>query len=319
VGARIERVLVWLGHRYPYNLPARGAIIAQIAQRKQSSKRVKATLLNGVQVILPSVIDAYSIYLTGCLNAEEATTFLLQRMLKPGDVFLDIGANMGFYTFWVAKICGQSGHVYAFEPQGNLAKYLERSIVLNNYGTRVTVVCAAVSSDHISQATLYHAANRDGTGGLPSLFAHKWLDAETGMDVPTVSIDGYRQENGIKRVNGIKIDVEGAEMLVLRGMQHTLEEAPPELIVLEVNPDTISFRNIENGAPLMQAPGAATPENVVQFLTGYGYEPRHIRRDGRVGRIYNQADLQNITPGTNIAFVSPMLRNTRPELFAVNS
>ena len=108
-------------------------------------------------------------------------------------------------------------------------------------------------------------------------------------------------------------------MLVLRGMQHTLKEAPPELMVLEVLPATLSFRNIEQGAPLKQAPGAATPENVVQFLTGYDYEPRHIQRDGRVGHIYNQADLQSITWSTNIAFVLPKLRNTRPELFAVNS
>jgi len=139
------------------------------------------------------------------------------------------------------------------------------------------------------------------------------------MRVPTVSVDGYRQEKGIGRVHVIKIDVEGAEMLVLRGMQRTLEETPPDLMVLEVLPDTLSFRYIKKGTPLKQAPSAATPKNVAQFLTGYGYEPRHIRRDGRLGRIYNHADLQSITWSTNIAFVSPRLKNTRPEVFAVNS
>jgi FkbM family methyltransferase len=253
----------------------------------------------------------------GC-HVEEGTVRLFQRFTREGDFFFDIGANMGVYSFLCAKYCGPSGRVYAFEPQAHLIGYLERSLILNKYETRMTVVCAAVSNVHGSQATLFHAANRDGTG-IPSLFTHEWLDAESGTRVPTVSVDGYRQEKGMERVDVIKIDTEGAEMLVLRGMQHTLEETPPDLIVLEVLPDTLSFRYIEKGAPLKRAPNAATPENVVQFLTMYGYEPRHIWRDGRLGQIYNHADLQRITWSTNIAFVSPRLKNTRPKVFAVNS
>ena len=317
VGARVEQALVWLGHLFPYHyLPSEGAAIAEISRRKIGQDLI-ATLADGVQIVVPAIPEGVGLYMKGGYEGAE-TVHLFQRFMKQGHVFFDVGANMGFFTFLGAKSCGSTGHVYAFEPQGNLTKYLERTVVLNKYGTRVTVACAAVSNDHGSQATLYYAANRDGTG-IPSLFAHEWLDAASGMCVPTVSVDGYRQEKGIARVNVIKIDVEGAEMLVLRGMQHTLEETPPDLIVLEVLPATLSFRNIEKGAPLKQASMAATLENVVQFLTVYGYEPRRILRDGHLGRIYNHADLQSITWRTNIAFVSPRLKNTRPEVFAVNS
>ena len=317
LGASVEKVLVWLGHLYPYRYwPGQGAAIAEIS-RQRAGQDLVATLADGVQIVVPAIPEGVSLYMKGAY-VEEGTVHLFQRFMKQGYVFFDVGANMGAYTFLGANSCGSTGHVYAFEPQPNLTKYLERSVTLNRYETKVSVVCAAVSNDHGSQATLFYAANRDGTG-IPSLFAHEWLDPESGMRVPTVSVDGYRQEKRIGRVHVIKIDVEGAEMLVLRGMRRTLEETPPDLMVLEVLPDTLSFRYIEKGGPLKQHPGASTPENVVQFLTGYGYEPRHIRRDGRLGRIYNHADLQSITWSTNIAFVSPRLKNTRPEVFAVNS
>jgi len=317
LGASVEQALIWLGHLYPYHYwPGQGAAIAEISQQRAGQDLV-ATLADGVQIVVPAIPEGVLAYMKGCY-VEEGTVRLFQRFVRKGNILFDVGANMGVYTFLAAKSCGSAGHVYAFEPQANLVKCLDRSVSLNGYEARVTVVCAAVSNDHGSQATLFYAANRDGTG-IPSLFAHEWLDAESGMRVPTVSVDGYRQEKGIERVDVIKIDVEGAEMLVLRGMQRTLEETPPDLMVLEVLPDTLSFQNIAMGAPLHQAPNAATPDNVVKFLTGHGYEPRHIRRNGCLGRVYNYADLQSITWSTNIAFVLPNLKITRPEVFAVDS
>jgi hypothetical protein len=136
------------------------------------------------------------------------------------------------------------------------------------------------------------------------------------MRVPTVSIDGYRRDKGIDRIDAMKIDVEGAEMLVLRGMRETLQAAPPDLMVLEVLPESLFFQSIAQGAPLKHAPTAATPVGVVQFLAAYGYEARRIGQDGQLGPSYNDAALQSITWSTNIGFVLPGLKTTRPEVFA---
>jgi len=171
VGASVEQVLVWLGHLYPYRYwPGQGAAIAEIS-RQRAGQDLVATLADGVQIVVPSIPEGVSLYMRGGY-VEEGTVHLFQRFMKQGYVFFDVGANMGVYTFLGAKSCGSTGNVYAFEPQVNLTEYLERSVTLNRYETRVTVVCAAVSNDHGSQATLFYAVNRDGTG-IPSLFARE--------------------------------------------------------------------------------------------------------------------------------------------------
>jgi hypothetical protein len=89
-------------------------------------------------------------------------------------------------------------------------------------------------------------------------------------------------------------------------------------LVLEVLPECLSFQHIAQGAQLKHAPLAATPDGVVQCLAAHGYEPRRIGRDGRLGSTYNDAALRSVSWSTNIGFVLPGLKTTRPELFAFN-
>ena len=310
----VERILVWLGHKYPYRLPARGAIVGQLARRK-AGKDLVATLIHNVKISVPSIPEGVSLYFAGCLMGEEKTTNLLNRVLRKGDIFFDIGAHFGFYTFMAASLCGPSGQIHAFEPQPALIEYLLRSVVLNGYEDRVTIQHAAVGEIHRGKATLFFAENKESTG-IPSVFPHEWLDVKSGLAVPAVSIDGYLEDKGISRIDVIKMDIEGAEMLALHGMQATLNLSPPDLLILEISPPLVSFQSISAGVPLQASPDAAKPVEVVSFLREYGYEPREILKDGPIGRAYTLAELRSITWTMNVAFVSPNLKQNRPEVFA---
>jgi FkbM family methyltransferase len=313
VGDNVERSLVWLGHRYPYRyLPTQGAAIGQIAQRK--TQDLVATLVDGTKIVVPPLPAGADLYLKGC-GGEEETANLWRRFLSEGDLFFDIGAHMGVYTFMAAKSCGASGRVYAFEAQADLVGYLQKSVALNGYEMRVVVEHAAVADKHKDQVTLYLAKDKEATG-IPSLLPHEWLDTRSGVSVPSISIDGYRQDRGIGKISALKIDIEGAEMFALRGMERTLAEAAPDLLVLEVLPQSLSFSNIAEGAPLRADYHMARPDELVSFLGKHGYECRQILKDGRIGWVYTLANLQDVTRATNVVFVSPDLKRGRPELFA---
>ena len=107
----------------------------------------------------------------------------LRAIIRPGDVFLDIGANVGFFTILGARLVGDSGSVVAFEPEPRNVAALRDNVALNDFAN-VTVVAAAVSSS-------------TGTAplGVPHRATARLLPGDSGdrpaLQVATTSIDGY--------------------------------------------------------------------------------------------------------------------------------
>lgn len=141
-------------------------------------------------------------------------------ILKPGNVVFDIGANVGVYTITMAKIVGESGHVYAFEPGERELKTLKDNIALNNI-KNVTVIEAAVSNKvGVSDFAISH----DGAMNSLTDTGHPLQDIETWTSVKTITLDSFVAENNIKMIDFIKIDVEGAEKLVIEGASKTIKD-----------------------------------------------------------------------------------------------
>jgi FkbM family methyltransferase len=134
--------------------------------------------------------------------------------VPPGAIGLDIGANVGAYALLLGQWVGASGRVYAFEPSPPAFRGLVRHIALNRVGGIVDPVCAAVA-DSEGTADLVVAA----TAGESRLAAPG--DGGSTMRVPIVSIDSFCARRGIDPAF-IKIDVEGAELAVLRGARETI-------------------------------------------------------------------------------------------------
>jgi FkbM family methyltransferase len=138
----------------------------------------------------------------------------LQSVLRPGDVFVDVGANIGFFVPIASKAVGQTGRVVAIEPTPAHLDLMRRTIRANQLAN-VTVIPAAVG-DHEGQITLYQSAVNTGdnhTYPRPG-------DAD-GLTVPLVTIDAALAQLGIKRVDVMMMDIQGAEGFALRGMTQT--------------------------------------------------------------------------------------------------
>lgn len=143
----------------------------------------------------------------------------LARVLEPGDVVLDIGAHVGYYTLLAARAVAPHGHVHAFEPNPSNLEFLRQHIRLNAADEVVVWACAV--SDRNGPAAFSRGSNRT--------MSHLRDDGE--LIVRSVSIDALLGNDEIQPPSVLKIDVEGGEERVLEGASATLAEYRPDVFV----------------------------------------------------------------------------------------
>ncbi|MEW6077748.1 MAG: FkbM family methyltransferase [Thermodesulfobacteriota bacterium] len=155
---------------------------------------------------------------------EPYETGLVVRFLKPGDVFLDIGANIGYYTVLAAAIAGNSGKVIAYEPDDENYRLLCENLCLNR-ALNVIPVQAAVS-------------DRDGSGHLflspDNKGDHRLYDSGDGRgsrEIPVIHA-GRHLRSITDRVNFIKIDTQGSEYRILNGLKDIILENRDHLTLM---------------------------------------------------------------------------------------
>jgi FkbM family methyltransferase len=151
----------------------------------------------------------------------------LVSLVRPGDVCYDIGANLGFFTILFAKLTGDAGTVYAFEPVPGNAARIARNIARNGFGNAQVVEVALCSRDGMGDLLL---ARHVGGAVLKSVGAPP-PDLAGHISVPTAALDTLIEQRGLRPPNLVKIDVEGAEMDVLQGMERTLKKWAPVLVI----------------------------------------------------------------------------------------
>lgn len=167
---------------------------------------------------------------------------LLEQFLSPGKIVVDAGANCGIYTVAASKLVGDAGKVLSFEPGRESFSILRRNVELN--GLRNVLAFQSALSEREGMARLYH--HHHG----PNSFS---LGPEIGRsdqfeEVRTTTLDKVLKREGIHRVDLVKLDVEGAEELVLHGAESVLVSAHP-VIIFEMNREAASRLGVpRNGA-----------------------------------------------------------------------
>lgn len=152
----------------------------------------------------------------------------LERYVKPGDCCMDIGANLGYFTSVMAHLVGDKGEVVAFEPLPDNIKVLEENIALEGL-TNVRIEPKAVG-DSIGTASLLIQGDTDFTGTASLTEFYDWGGKRTTVSVPVVTLDSYVA--GLRKSPSvIKMDVEGAELLALRGARDLLSSLRPILLI----------------------------------------------------------------------------------------
>lgn len=168
---------------------------------------------------------------------EQTMTGIFKKAVKPGDVVVDVGANVGYFTLLAAKLTGESGRVFAFEPEPDTFMRLSRNAALNGYNN-IELSDNAVSNAN-GRAKLYishspggHAINQ--CEGIKAVGRGHYND-EGFIEIETVTLDDYLKGKA-ERVDVLKMDVEGAEYLALMGMRDILKNNEGIKIFLEYCP-----------------------------------------------------------------------------------
>lgn len=222
-------------------------IIERLSRRVVLKRRLPPRFHNTPLLVTPGAALAY-----WKLDIEKVDSVLFQiasEQVRRGDVVWDIGANVGLFSFAAVALAGPEGRVLAVEPDTDLARLLRRSCRLKeNVKLNVDVLAAAVS-DMPGIARLNIAERGRAANYLDGV----WASTQTGgvrevQLVPTVTLDSLLDHFSAPRF--VKIDVEGAEHLVLRGAKRLLAEVRP-IILCEVT----AQRSIE----------------VARLLAGHGY------------------------------------------------
>jgi FkbM family methyltransferase len=180
-------------------------------------------------------------------------TSTLATLTRPGDIVIDVGANVGFMTLFFASLVGPQGSVYAVEPFNPNLALLERNVSRAGYRNRVRLEKYALG-DHSAIETLRYQSSSCNLGGV-SLLSGK---GDQEQSVEMVPLDSLWEKWGKPRASLLKVDVEGFELNVLAGAQQMFAEAPPKVCLVEFNTEYLS----EAGA-----------RDLWQFFCSRGYEP----------------------------------------------
>lgn len=224
-------------------------------------ERVEVSLPTGGRMIInPRDYVSYHIYMLGLYEGD--TVRLLLSMLHPGDTFFDIGGHFGQYAVSAGIKVGNGGRVVTFEPGPIQVDYLRKNVQLNSLGN-VTVANLALS-DAPGELGLH-------VPSLVDIGKSQLVDPgtdETAVRVRVTTLDEYCLENGIERIDIMKVDVEGAELGVFRGSRRVMREFPPKAIFYE-------------SVDVLCKAFGHTPREMHDFMKEAGYAI-HVISDGKL-------------------------------------
>ena len=163
-------------------------------------------------------------------NYEKSEKLFVESFLKPGMTVLDIGAHHGFYTLLASKKVGHEGRVIAFEPSPREKRKLLWHIKLNHY-KNVKVEDVALGNKE-GNVEFFVVQGRDT--GCNSLLPPKVTEPTRVVEVRVIKLDNYLKDHRIDHVDFIKMDVEGAELSVLKGATGLLQHKPRPVILCEL-------------------------------------------------------------------------------------
>lgn len=200
---------------------------------------------------------------------------VFRQHLKPGMTFVDLGANIGFYTILARSIIGDGGRVYSFEPFPRNAELIRASIRENGF-ENVTLVQAAVSDSNES-ATFYLSPDASSEHSLLDL-GFRYTKPQAALDersiiVDVVSLDNYFvTEIHSTKIDFVKMDIEGSESRALTGMRKILENNKKMILMVEFWPN--GFRK-----------DSKDPYDFLETLASDGFDIQFI--DSLNSRVYS--------------------------------
>ncbi|HET6573400.1 MAG TPA: FkbM family methyltransferase [Fimbriiglobus sp.] len=204
---------------------------------------------------------------------EPVVTEVILSHLRPGMRVVEVGSNQGWYTLLMARQVGPTGRVTSFEANKDLVRLVRDSASINGYLYQVALHAVAVG-DTSGDATFYVRERYLGNSSLGQIdrpFLDYLHDDQREVTVPKVSLDEFLQGDDC-RIDFLKVDAEGAEPLIVRGMERLLRENDRIVIVMEYS-------------PIQMRTAGSDPEGFVTFLHGLGFHVHRIEDTGGLTRM----------------------------------
>jgi len=200
--------------------------------------------LHDGQIILVNPLDYIGAMLFLFGDLDPGISSLIKRLLKPGDTFVDVGANIGVETIPASRLCGNEGRVFAFEPNPNVFKLLLDSLELNDL---CNVTCFNVAASEEAK-TLFFSVPANNTGSAQIVSEIR----DNTFCVKALRLDALEELQN-RPIKLLKIDVEGHEKNVLKGCEGLLRQGTIENLLIEIwHSENNEFMDNESVKRLMQ-------------------------------------------------------------------
>ncbi len=180
--------------------------------------------------LLTSLADVSGQFLYFLGEYEPAVTEVVRRVVEAGDVCLDAGANIGWYTSLLQTLVAPGGAVHAFEPLPRSFETLRRNVELNENASVVRTNAVALGATE-GQADLHVFGDLPDSHASVSKLGRS--DA-TGSTVQVTTLDRYLESRGVGEVTFVKMDVEGSELAALEGATRLFRQTRPPIFEIEM-------------------------------------------------------------------------------------
>lgn len=231
--------------------PGKWRLVQYWMNRRDNNAMRPRVLPGGCKVICDFSVPYECMVWLG--REEQEDLELLMRLLKPGQTFIDCGANIGIWTIVAASAVGKAGNIYAFEPNPNTFKKLHRNVYeISNLDSNVNLLKSAVGNEQ--KEIQFLCTENHNVSQITS------ENDSRAILVSVVTLDSIFKE---QKVHGLKIDVEGFELEVLKGAENILKAYHPWLCV-EFNTSIAQVNTLGSWS-------------VHQYLSSLGYVCRQFK------------------------------------------
>jgi len=253
----------WLHHKCKYAQVPKGTVPGEI---------------NGVKCVFDFDLGKMikNMY---CGSYEFETKRMIEKCLKPGTIFIDIGANVGYFTAVGASRVGKTGQVHCFEPIPNYFAYIQKIVELNpDYKIIANDIALGEDNSRVSIAS--HQHNIGASSIVPNFVPKE--DINETLNIQVRRLDEYIIENKLTNISLIKIDTEGFEFPVLLGASQFFDKNNLPYIIAEITPHAFDLMKKDLN-------------ELKDFMTSYGYKAYAI-----CGR--HRIDIAKLTKQTDVLF-----------------
>ncbi len=186
---------------------------------------------------------------------------VIPRMVKPGDIAFDVGANIGIYSVLLSRLCGPAGRVWAFEPVADTYWRLRETLALNRCENVLPTQAAMCDREGSVRMNLFEAQyaelNSFGIRSVTTATGRPVSPCQS-VEVSAHILDQFCNAKQIERINFLKVDVEGFELSVFQGAEHMLREHRVDYICFEIAKEPLKAAAVE-------------PSAVIGTLEAHGY------------------------------------------------